>query len=58
LKELIRGASFFALYIVPSATVMLLLRRSTRIGDELFRKSLHFIMVGAYILFFFAFRTW
>ena len=56
--ELIRGIGIFALYIIPSATVMLLLRRFTRIGDELFRKSLHFIMVGAYILFLFAFRTW
>jgi len=56
--ELIRGAFIFALYIVPAASVMLLLRRFTAIPDELFRKSLHFIMVGAYILFLFAFRTW
>ena len=56
--ELIRGALVFGAYIVPAAVTMLLLRRYTRIHDELFRKSLHFIMVGAYILFLFAFRTW
>ena len=56
--ELIRGALVFGAYIVPAAVTMLLLRRYTRIHDELFRKSLHFIMVGAYIIFLFGFRTW
>ena len=56
--ELIRGALVFGAYIVPAAVTMLLLRRYTKIHDELFRKSLHFIMVGAYILFLFAFQTW
>ena len=56
--ELIRGALVFGAYIVPAAVTMLLLRRYTKIHDELFRKSLHFIMVGAYILFLFTFQTW
>ena len=56
--ELLRGALIFGAYIVPTALTMLLLRRFTRIPDELFRKSLHFIMVGAYIFFLFAFQTW
>ena len=53
-----RGVLFFGAYIVPTAVTMLLLRRYTGMPDELFRKSLHFIMVGAYILFLFAFQTW
>ena len=58
MTELIRGAGIFALYIVPGAVGALLLRRSTRIGDEVFRKLLHFLMVGAYSIFLFSFRTW
>ena len=56
--ELIRGACVFALYIIPGAAGALLLRRFTRIPDEVFRKLLHFIMVGAYSIFLFCFRTW
>lgn len=58
LAELIRGVCIFALYIFPMAGTALLLRRYTRLPDEVFRKLLHFIMVGAYSIFLFAFRTW
>ena len=56
--ELLHGAFVFALYVIPAAVIMLTARRFLRIPDELFRKILHFILLGAYIPFLFAFRTW
>ena len=58
MEELLHGASVFALYVLPAGGVMLLVRRFTRIPDELFRKLLHFILLGAYIPLQYAFRTW
>lgn len=46
------------LYIIPAATIMLSARKIMKIPNELFRKILHFILLGAYIPFLFAFETW
>ena len=58
MAELFRGVGIFALYIIPGAVGALLLRRFARIPDEVFRKLLHFLMVGGYSIFLFSFRTW
>ena len=58
MQELLSGSLSFALYILPAAAVMLTARRLFRIGDELFRKILHFILLGAYIPLLTAFQTW
>ena len=58
MPELLHGAYVFALYVIPAAGVMFLARRFTRIPDELFRKILHFVLLGAYFPFLFAFETW
>lgn len=58
MAELFRGAGIFALYIIPGAVGALLLRRFARVPDEVFRKLLHFLMVGGYSIFLFSFRTW
>lgn len=58
MHELFKGAAAFVLYVVPAASIMFAIRHFTRIPDELFRKILHFILLGAYFPFLFAFETW
>jgi hypothetical protein len=58
MQELLHGLGVFALYVIPAAGIMFLARRFIRIPDELFRKILHFILLGAYFPFLFAFQTW
>lgn len=58
MQEFLHGAFVFALYVIPAAAIMLTARRLLSIPDELFRKILHFILLGAYFPFLFAFRTW
>ena len=54
----IYGTGITLLYIVVAAGIMLLARMLFTIPDELFRKILHFILLGAYIPLVFAFETW
>ena len=56
--EFINGLLVFLLYLMPAAIIMLLIRKFTKIPDELFRKILHFILLGAYIPLLFGFNTW
>ena len=58
MQELLRGAYVFILYLAPMAVIMLTARKFLKIPDELFRKILHFILLGAYFPFLFAFKTW
>lgn len=58
MHELLHGARIVALYIIPVAAIMLTARKFLKIPDELFRKILHFILLGAYFPFLFAFQTW
>ena len=52
------GALVTLIYIAIAAGIMLPLRKLIRIPDELFRKILHFILLGAYIPLCFAFEEW
>lgn len=52
------GALVTLIYIAIAAAIMLPLRKLIRIPDELFRKILHFILLGAYIPLCFAFDEW
>jgi len=58
LQEFLHGAGVVCLYFVIAASSALLLRRLIRIEDEVFRKTLHTILLGSYIPFVFAFDTW
>ncbi|MBQ7859420.1 MAG: phosphatidate cytidylyltransferase, partial [Faecalibacterium sp.] len=58
MQELLHGAFLFCLYVIPAAAIMLLARRFIKIPDELFRKILHFILLGTYFPFLFGFSTW
>ena len=52
------GTLVTVLYIIVAASIMLIARKLIRIPDELFRKILHFILLGAYIPLCFAFEAW
>ena len=58
MQELMKGAGTVLLYLLPAAGIMFTARWLIKIPDELFRKILHFILLGAYIPFLFAFDTW
>ena len=58
MQELLHGSIVFAVYLFPAAGIMMTARKFLRIPDELFRKILHFILLGAYFPFLFAFETW
>ena len=58
MQELLHGAWNFVLYLAPMAVFMILIRVFLKIPNELFRKILHFILLGAYFPFLFGFETW
>lgn len=58
MQELLHGAAIVCIYFAVAASTMLTLRRLLKIPNELFRKTLHFILLGSYIPFAFAFETW
>lgn len=58
MQELFHGVGAVLCYLIPAAAIMLTSRKLFKIPDELFRKILHFILLGAYIPFVFAFDTW
>ena len=58
MHEFQQGIVYFALYLLPVGIVMFASRKFLKIPDELFRKILHFILLGAYFPFLFGFQTW
>ena len=58
MTEFLRGALIFVTYLLPLAIIILSIRKFTKIPDELFRKILHFILLGAYIPLLIGFKTW
>lgn len=58
MQELIHGAGIFCIYFVVAASTMLARRWLFKIPDELFRKTLHFVLLASCIPFVFAFESW
>ena len=56
--EFLYGAGITSLYIIVAVGIVLILRKLITIPDELFRKTLHFILLGSYIPLVFAFEQW
>ena len=52
------GALITTLYITVAVGIMFIARKLIKIPDELFRKILHFILLGAYIPLCFVFEAW
>ena len=58
MQEFLQGVAAFAAYVLPVAGFMFVARAFVKIPDELFRKILHFILLGAYFPFLYGFETW
>lgn len=58
MQAFLYGTGITVLYIMIAASIILTARKLLTIPDELFRKILHFILLGAYIPLVFAFETW
>ncbi len=58
MQELLLGLGTVCLYYVVLAAVAISLRFLVKIPDELFRKLLHFILIGSFPVYLFAIDTW
>ena len=58
MQEFLVGTGIAVSYISVAVGIMMLIRAICTIPDELFRKVLHFILLGAYIPLVFAFAEW
>jgi len=58
MQEFLTGTSYTVLYYILTASSALLIRRRFRIPDEVFRKLLHFILLGSLPVCVFGFDTW
>lgn len=58
MQDFLHGAGAVCLYFIVAASVAFAARWLIRIPDEVFRKTLHFILLFSYIPFVFSFDTW
>lgn len=58
MSDLLHGAGIVVIYFVVAASAAFLCRMFFTIPNEIFRKTLHFILLASYIPFIFAFQTW
>ena len=58
MQDLLHGAAALGIYVIPALAIMLVARKLIKVPDELFRKILHFITLGAYVPFAFGFDKW
>ena len=58
MAELLDGALLFVAYLLPLAVIIFTARKVIKFPDELFRKCLHTLLLGAYIPLLFGFETW
>ena len=58
MTEFLIGVLLFAGYFLPIFGIFLLVRCFIAISDELCRKTMHFILLGAYIPILFGFDVW
>jgi len=58
MQEFLHGTGVVCMYFAIAASAALCARKLIKIPDEVFRKTLHFILLFSYIPFAFAFETW
>ena len=58
MEAFFHGTAIFFAFVIPAAVIIFTFRALVKIPDELFRKILHFILLGAYIPLCFGFETW
>lgn len=57
-QELLHGFGVLSLYFIIAASTVLLCRFLIKIPNEIFRKTLHFVLLGSVFVFVYAFKTW
>lgn len=58
MKEFLLGFLMIIIYFALCATVALLSRKLFKIPNEIFRKILHFILLGSLFVFLYCYKTW
>ena len=58
MREFLHGTGVFFLWVIPSIGVLAAVRWLLKVPDELFRKLLHFLLLGLYAVILFTFETW
>lgn len=58
MQELLLGFGALGIYFIVAASTVLIVRFLIKMPDELFRKILHFVLLGSVFVFVFAFDTW
>ena len=58
MEEFLIGMGIVAIYFIIAASTVLLCRKLFKIPNEIFRKILHFILLGSALVFVYAFKNW
>lgn len=58
MNELFADLGILCLYFIPMAGIALTLRFLVKVPNELFRKLLHFVLLGSFPFFVFTFESW
>ena len=58
LQELLHGFGILSIYFIIAASTVLLCRFFIKIPNEIFRKTLHFVLLGSVFVFVYGFNTW
>ena len=58
MQDFINGFGALSVYFIIAASAVLLLRFTVKIPQEIFRKTLHFVLLGSIFVFVFAFDNW
>lgn len=58
MDEFLIGMGIVAIYFIIAASTVLLCRKLFKIPNEIFRKILHFILLGSAFVFVYAFKNW
>lgn len=58
MNEFLIGLLILCAYFITCATIGIICRKMLKIPDELFRKILHFVLLGSLFVFIYAYNTW
>ncbi len=58
MTEILLGTANVLIYFAAAVIIVFSIRKGTRIYDELFRKLLHFVLLGSLLVWTFSFPTW
>lgn len=58
MTEFLYGGMILCLYFIVCATIALICRKLFKIPNEIFRKILHFVLLGSLIILLYLYETW